>query len=242
MEFRVSPDKASSQRHDKRIRLFLWSAVLLLVGITIFGIVGVRSIGQTAETTLVVAAGCIVICVVVAAYILGAQEGFEKAKQNTVFLLSDDDLVRQHTGWPDVRIGLSEVKSLCERPGWLVIESAEPRRRIAIPAGVERFEFLRSELIKHGLLIKPPRRSPFLALLLGLPTVTSFFCWALIFWSKQPWLVKTAVCVALALLAWGSFSVSRLRIGSPKRYLLWAMLGISWVAALWIIYFRLARL
>lgn len=242
MEFKVSPDKASCRAHDNRIRLFLWGAVLLLVGITIIGIVGVGSIGQTAETALVVAAGGTVICVVVAAYILAAQEGIEKAKKNTIFLLSSDDLVRQHAGWPDVRIGLSEVKSLSERPGWLVIESAEPRRRIAIPDNLESFEVLRAELIKHGVLIKSPQRSPFLALLISLPIVASFLCWALIFWSKQPWLVKTAPCVGLALLAWGSFSVSRLRIASPKRYLLWAMLGTSWVAALWIIYSRLARL
>src|SRR2546427_12465974 len=117
MEFKVSPDRASSQRHDLRIRLFLWGAVLLLVGITIIGIVGVRSIGQAAETALVVTAGAIVVCVVGAAYALGGQEGIERAKQNTVFLLTNDDLIRQRTGSPDVRIGLSEVKSLSERPG-----------------------------------------------------------------------------------------------------------------------------
>lgn len=242
MEFKISPDKASIQRHDQHIRLFLWSLVLLLVGITIIGIVGVRSIGRVAETALVVTAGTIVVCVVGAAYVLAAQEGIERGKRNTVFLLINDHLVRQRSGWPDVRIGLSELKSLYERPGWLLVESAEPRRRIAIPNNVERFEFLRSELIKHGPIVKSPRRSPLLALLLGLPTVASLFCWALIFWSKEPWVVKTAACVAVTLLAWGSFSTSRLRIGSPKRYLLWGMLGTSWVAALWIIYARLARL
>jgi len=242
MEFRVSPDKASSQKHDERIRLFLWSSVLLLVGITIIGIVGVRSIGQTAETALIVTAVAIVVGVVVAVYVLGAQEGIESAKQNTIFLLTNDDLVRQRMGWPDVRIRLSELKSLSERPGWLLVESAEPRRRIAIPNNVERFEFLRSELIEHGTIVQSPRRPPFLALLFGLPTVVSLFCWALIFWSKEPWLVKTAACVALVLLAWGSLRIGRLRIGSPQRYLLWAMLGTSWVAALCIIYSRLARL
>jgi hypothetical protein len=203
MEFKVSPDRASSQRHDLRIRLFLWGAVLLLVGITIIGIVGVRSIGQAAETALVVTAGAIVVCVVGAAYVLGGQEGIERAKQNTVFLLTNDDLIRQRTGSPDVRIGLSEVKSLSERPGWLLVESAEPRKRIAIPNNVERFQFLRSELIKHGPLVQSPRRSPFLALLLGLPTVASLLSWALVFWSKEPRLVKTAACIALAMFAWG---------------------------------------
>jgi hypothetical protein len=238
MEFKVSPDEASSQRHDNHIRLFLWSAVLLLVGITVIGIVGVRSIGQSAETALVVIAWAIVASVVGAVYVLGAQENIERVKRNTIFLLTDDDLVRQRAGWPDVRIGLSEVKTLFERPGWLVIESAEPRRRIAIPNNVERFAFLRSELIKHGPIVESPRQFPFLAL----PTITTLFCSALIFWSKELWLVKTAACVVLALLGWGSLRLGRLRIPSPKRYLLWAVLGTTWVAALWIIYSRLERL
>ena len=239
MEFKVSLNKAASRSHDKHIRLFLWGAVLLLLGITI---VGVLDVDQTAHKPLAVAAGAVVVCVVVAAFVLAAQNGIEKAKLNTTFVLSDDNIVRKTTGWADVRIRLSEVRILSERPGWLVVESAEPRRRIAIPEDVESFDLLRSELTKHGLLIKSPRRSPFVALLLGLPTMVSLFCWVLIFWSKEPWLVKTAACVALGLLAWGSFSVGRLRVVSPKRYLLWAVIGTSWVATVWIIYSRLKRL
>ncbi len=236
MEFRVPPDNASIRKHDQQIRLFFWGAVLLLVAITIIGIVGVRSIGRSAETALLVVAGAVVVSVVGGAYVLGAQENIERAKRSTVFLLTNDDLVRQRTGWPEVRIGLSEVKSLSERPGWLLVESAEPRRRIAVPTAVEKFDLLRSELIKRGPIVTSPRRSPFVAL----PTVASVLCWALVFWSKDPWLVKMAACVVTALLAWGSFRIGRLRIASPKRYFLWGILGFTWVAALWIIYSRLA--
>lgn len=238
MEFRVSPDNATIQKHDNHIRLFLWGAVLLLVAITITGIVGVRSIGRSGETVLVVIAGAVVVSVVGAAYVLGAQEGIEISKRNTVIVMTETDLVRQRSGWPEVRIALSEVKNLYERPGWLLVESVEPRRRIAISRDVDRFQFLRSELLKRASLVKLPRRSP----LLALPTLVSLFCWALVFWSKESQVVKTAACMALALFAWGSFHLGRLRIPSPKRYLVWAMLATIWMAALWIIYSRLARL
>jgi hypothetical protein len=237
MEFRVSVNDALSRRHDQRIRLSLWSAVLLLVGITIIWIVGVRSIGRATETALAAGAGTLVVGVVGAAYVLGVQKGIERAKRNIIISLTDDELIRQRTGWPDVRIALSEVKYLYERTKWLVVESADPRRRIAIPSDVERFDFLRSELMKHGIIVTSPRRSP----LLALPTVASVLCWVLVFWSKEPWVVKAAACLALSLLAWSTFSICRLSSRVPKRFLLWATLGINWVAALWIIYSRLVR-
>ena len=153
-------------------------------------------------------------------------------------MLTDHDLVRQRTGWPDVRIGLSEVKRLSEGPRWLLIESAEPRRRIAIPNDLEKFTLLRSELIKLGPIVKRPRRSPILAI----PPIASLFSWALVFLANELWVVKTAACLALALLAWESFSIGKLPVPRSKPYLLWIMLGTSWVAALWIIYSRLERL
>jgi hypothetical protein len=238
VEFKISPDKASIRKHDQHIRLFLWSAVLLLLAITIIGIAGTGSIGRAGDTALVAAAAAIVIFVVGAAYVLAGQDGIEREKRNMTFLLSNEDLVRQRPGWPDVRIGLSEVRSLSERRGSLVVESVEPRRRIAIPNNVESFEFLRSELLKHGPMVSSPRQSPFIAV----PTVVSLVCWALVFWSKDPRVVKTAACVAVVLFAWGSFHIGRLRIPTPKRYLTWAMLAATWVVALWIIYSRLAGL
>jgi hypothetical protein len=236
-EFKVSSHNASSQSRDQRIRLVLWGAVLLLVGITLLGLFGTRSFGPAVNTALTVAAIAIVIGVVGSAYFFAGKTGIERAKLSMVFLLTDRDLVRQRVGWPEVRIGLSEVKALFERPGWLVVESLEPRRRIAIPHDVEGFGTLRSELIKHGPIVEPPRRSPIIAV----PLVASLFCWALVMLSKEPWVVRTAGCIALVLLAWDSFRIDRLLRRSPKRYLLWAALACSWAMAFWIIYIRVAR-
>lgn len=237
-EFRVLPDAATGRSRDRRIRLVLWGSVLALVGLTVLGIAGARSFNQHVQTALTVAAAAIVTGAVVSAYFFGGQVGLEKAKLSTVFLLTNTDLIRQRIGWPEVRIGLSELKALFERLGWLVVESSEPRRRIAIPHDVERFDTLRSELIKHGPIVESPRRSPSIAV----PLVASLFCWALVILSKQPSVVKTAGCFAVVLLVWDSFRIDRLLRRSPKRYLLWAALACSWATALWIIYVRLARL
>jgi hypothetical protein len=236
-QFKISSHDASSRSRDNRIRLILWGAVLLLVGITLLGLFGTHSFGPGVNTALTVAAVAVVVGAFVSAYFFAAQAAIETAKLNTVFSLSDRDLVRQSVGWPDVRIGLSEVKALFERPGRLVVESSEPRRRIAIPHDVEGFDILRSELIKYGPIVESPRRSPIIAA----PLVASLLCWALVILSKEPRVVKTAGCLAVVLLVWNSFRIDQLMRRSPKRYLLWAAHAFSWAAALWIIYLRLGR-
>ena len=237
-EFRVFPNAATGRSRDRRIRLVLWGSVLALVGLTALGIAGARSFNEHVQSTLTVAAAALVMGAVVSAYLFAGQVGLEKAKLSTVFLLSNTDLIRQRSGWPEVRIGLSELKALFERPGWLVVESSEPRRRIAIPHEVEGFDTLRSELIKHGPIVESPRRSPSVPVL----SVASLFCWALVILSKEPSVVKTAACLAVVLLMWDSFRINRLLQRSPKRYLFWAALAYSWATALWIIYMRIARL
>jgi hypothetical protein len=157
----------------------------------------------------------------------------------TVFLLTDKDLTRQRTGWPDVRINLSEIKRLFERPGWLIVEGANPETRIAIPNDVEGFNNLRSELIKHGRISESPRSFPFIA---AVSVGASLFCWALVLLSRNRAVVESAGGFALVLLAWGSFSLGRLFSRSRKRFLLWAVLAFSWAEALWVIYRRLARM
>jgi hypothetical protein len=77
-----------------------------------------------------------------------------------LFVLSDKEIIRKRDGWPDDRIAFAEIDSVYDRPGWLVVESAEPRRKIPIPCEVSGFEELRAELAKHhpfSAQTKPPR-------------------------------------------------------------------------------------
>ena len=80
-------------------------------------------------------------------------------RQGLIYELTDKDLFLRRSGYADLQIGLSEIAALHERPGWLVVLSAEPRRTIAIPQQVEGFRFLRAELTKHSHVITLPRLS-----------------------------------------------------------------------------------
>jgi hypothetical protein len=86
--------------------------------------------------------------------------GMQRAKRGMVFALSDNELIRKRSGWPDDRIAFSEIDGLYERPSGLVVESTEPLRRISIPREVDGFEVIRAEIGKHYSLsvnAKPSR-------------------------------------------------------------------------------------
>lgn len=155
-EFRVALDVDSSRREDQRIRLALWGAVLLLVAITLFALIGARSVSAGVNTALALSAAAIVMGTVGGAYLLSWRNGAERAKRNAVFLLTEKELIVQRIGWPDARIGMSEIKALHEQAGRLVVESVEPGRFITVPDDVEGYGNLRAELAKYGRIGKVP--------------------------------------------------------------------------------------
>lgn len=233
-EFKVS----AKQHSDGRARLILWGGAVLLVGIALFASCGAWLTSEGVDTILALVAAVIVMGSVGSAYVLAARSGIERTKLSTVFLLNDEGLIRKRHGWPDVRIGLNEIRALSESAGWLVVESLEPCRRIAIPDDVEEFENLRSELAKHGPIVKSPRRSLFPLASLAV----SLICWALVLLSNKPAVVQTAGLAALVLLAWESVCLARLVARSTTKYASWIVLAFGWAGALWVVYTRLSRL
>ena len=162
----------------------------------------------------------------------------EKVKRDLSFELTDKDLIRRKAGWPDVRIGLQEIRALYEGQGWLVVESVEPIRRIAIPAEVEGFAVLRAELAKHNSIVTTRRGR---SVLVFTPLVVSLICWVVALESKNSTARGLAAAAALMIFAWGSLHLVRLMNGKPKRFLVWIALGISWAAAILLVYLHVMR-
>jgi len=235
-EFRVSSNKESTLRRNHGTRLILWGAVLVLSCITLFAVFGAGSASPQINTALAWLAGLIVAASIVGANFLSYRQGMEKVKRDLSFELTDKDLIRRNAGWPDVRIGLQEIHALYEGQGWLVVESVEPIRRIAIPAEVEGFAVLRAEMAKHNSIVT--RRRSVLAFT---PLVVSLICWVVALESKNSTARGLAAAAALMILAWGSLHLVRLMNGKPKRLLVWIALGISWAAAILVVYLHVMR-
>jgi hypothetical protein len=178
---------------------------------------------------------------IVGAYFVSYRQGIEKIRRGLAFELTDKDFVRRSSGWPDVRIGLLEIRALYERQGWLVVESVEPTRRIAIPARVEGFAGLRAELTKHSPVIIARGRARGRSVAAFTFVVIEFICWGIVLWSKDSRAQGLAVAVALMVLAWESLRLIRMVGGKPKKFLVWIAIGISWAAAILLVYQRFAR-
>jgi hypothetical protein len=236
-EFRVASNQVSDGGRERNIRLITWRLVLLISGITLFAVYGAHSTSPQLLRALGWLAVAIVVAAIVGAQFLAARLGLEKLAHDLVFMLTDKEVVRKRQGWPKVRIGLAEIKALYQRPGWLVVESNEPRRTIAIPERVEGFDFLRAELTKHRPITAAPQRSPWRFISL----VGSVLGWSLVLLSRDSSAVMGAGAVALALLAWESFRLFGQLRHSPKRLGLSLLIGLSWVAVALLVYLRIIR-
>jgi hypothetical protein len=232
-EFRVE----ANRRRDGRIQLIIWGTIPLLLVATVLGIYGAVCFHPYVYATFTWLAVLTVAGAIVGGHFLAIHLGRERSRRDTVYLLTERDVVRRRTGWPDVRIDFSEISTLLETRDWLVVESVQPARKIAIPKDVEGFASLRAELAKHGQVSVSKEGST-----LGvLPTVASFFFWGLVLWSKNPSIVKGAGAIALILLGWASIRLDKQLRQSPRRFFVWIPLGLSWVAAILLFYFRLIR-
>lgn len=236
-EFKVDLNEASSRVRERKIRLTMWAIVLLMSGITIFSVYGTGFESPQAVKALVWIAVGIVAFTIVGAPLLAARLGLQKLEQDSAFVLTEKELIRKRQAQPDVRIGLDEIKALHQRPGWLVIESHEPQRIMAIPEQVREFEALRKELARHGAIDATPQRSLWgFAVLVG-----SISCWGLVLLSRDAGVIVGAGAVALLLLAWESARLAKQLHHRNKRLVAAATISLSWVTAILVLYLRVVR-
>lgn len=233
-EFRIEKD---TLKHEARLRLLSWGTVLLLlaVGTSLLilhasGYIGGGSdLGSVVMLTMLGAA--------IIAIILAPREGLRRAERKMVFAVDDSRIIRKRPGYPDVVIAFSEVDTLREELGCLVITSTEPRRKIAIPRRVGGYEQIRTELAKHHALSAPaafPIRS---ALVPGVCILS----WVAVVWFRDTRVVMLAGSIGFITLALGSRRLWVVSQRSLRRPLLWIFLGSAWLAALVLIYLRVVR-
>jgi hypothetical protein len=190
-EFRV-PRRSTNRPPELKVRSVSWGAVIVLSGIALFAVYYAPSASRQLNTTLAAVAVVIVGGTVIGENVLVARTGLERMEGDLVFALTDRELVRRRSGWPDVKIGFSEISGLYERDGSLVVQSTEPHRKIAVPDLVEGFTTIRAELAKHSSIVAQPRRSSagFVA------TLGSLLCWGVVLWSKNTSVVRIAAAIA----------------------------------------------
>jgi hypothetical protein len=233
-EFRIDKD---ALKREERWSVLSWGIVALLfaiaVALFVFHISGYMddspNLGGVFVLTILVAA--------ILAVILAPREGLRRAERKMVFSLDDSRIVRKRPGFPDVKIAFSEIDILSEDLRWLVVISAEPRKKIAIPKNICGYDLVRTELAKHH----PLSRRAALPLKGTVLLTVSVLSWIALLWFRDVKAMATAGTVAVATLVFGSYRVLALLHKRSNLPLLWAYLGFAWLAALSLIFIRVVH-
>lgn len=226
------------------MRFVLWGAVPGILAVILFFTYGAGSAGPLLNSPEGLG-GLVVVLVLLGGFVRALRHARDVIALQTVFVLTDTHLIRRRTGHPDIQIGLTEMK-LYLRSGLLLVESADPLRKISIPEDVSRFEFLRTELARHVPAVRQPGRSPAINSLIGsilgcVLVLVSIISWALVLWSRNALAAGLGAAIGAILLGWHSFFLGRHFRNHPKRPLILAWIGIEWVAAALVVCFRLLR-
>ena len=231
-EFKI---EGEALRRQARFRVLSWGTILLLLGTTVLlfllGISGVLSAYQSLRLLFVFT----LLGTVIGSCVLACLEALHYAKRQMVFVLESNEVIRQRRGYPELRISFSEIDTLSEELGWLIIKSAAPERRIVIPDSVNGYGVIRAELAKHHPLsahVSFPLKGAVVLLV-------SVLSWGAVFWFSDVRTVSAAGIVAVVTLANGSYRLWVLLHRSSRR-LLWMSLGAAWLAALMLIYLRMS--
>jgi hypothetical protein len=146
-DYKIEPD-ALSKRHEARIRLASWGTVLSFAMTVLVFVLRFRGL-LTAQSNLKWLAAFALLGAVVGSCVLAGREALRRAEREMVFVIDENAVVRKRKGWPDERIAFLEVSAIREELRWLVVESTEPYRKIAIPNDVKGYQAIRAELARH---------------------------------------------------------------------------------------------
>lgn len=206
--------------------------VIAVLSITteFFGSLGISRDSREGIAIIAVLGACF------GAYVLVYRETLRYAGRQMIFVLNDHEIIRKRKGFADLKIAFTEMGSLREEMGWLVIRSRDQGKKIIIPNDIKGYENIHTELSKHVALSPAAKlnwRGPFIAVL-------SILSWVSVLWLHEMWAAIFAGLVALMTLASSSNQLwNILRV--QKRVLLWCTLALVWSTAILIVYIRVVQ-
>jgi hypothetical protein len=228
-EFRI---EGAAIRREARSSALLWGTVLLLIvaAVLLFVFGGYKRSDANLFALTVLGA-------VASASILACREALHYAFRRMVFVLDGNEIARKRKGYLEVKIAFSQVESLREELGCLIIESNEPRKKIVIPYSVSGYEAIRTELSKHCQLSARVELSLRGATLLAMILSS----WTAFLRSADSKVVISAGAVGLITLAIGSHRMWTLLRTNSWRSAFWIPFAYVWIVASQLIYLRVTR-
>jgi hypothetical protein len=226
----------STRPYQRPFRIISWSAIGLLLGISLFSIYEPEGISRSRNIALAYLVGLIVLGAAGYGLALSSREMIWKAKQGFQWELTDSKIVQIDRDGRRGEIALNEIKSLHEYQGWLFVGGGEPPRRIAIPTDLDGFERIKQELTTRSSLaplkvkVSPLAYAPFM---LGL---LSLLC---LFFSHLPAVVLISSAMLVLVQGWAIKSFRRIWRARPIPKLFISSYVLSLLILAWLIFERL---
>ena len=236
-EFKIEGD---ALRREARFRIVSWGTILSLLAVTVL-LFTLRASGRlNANSDLRFVFAFTLLGTIIGAYVLASRKALHFAEREMIFVLNDNEIVRKRKGYPDVKIAFSEIATLREELRWLIIKTAEPQRKIAIPNTISGYDAICAELAKYHPLSRVDRvEFPLQTTALLAAAILS---WTAVMWFRDVRVVIVSGTGGLITLAIGSHSVWTMLHSRVRRPLLWASLGCAWLMAILLIYLRVVHL
>jgi len=197
-------------------RIFSGVVIFLLVCFLGISLWDPEGLTDPARQRLGLAAYAIVLVAVIASFIVSRKWGIWKWKRKPQVELADGKIVVKMPDCADVGIPISEIHTIREVPGWLVIRGGEPLK--VIPREVRDYEGLRRELASHP---------------------TARLC---LYFSSHMRVVQLA-CGAILFLwfAWGFHSLWKIFRAKKMGWLVLSSYTIRWLVLGWVMFKGLIR-
>jgi hypothetical protein len=223
----------SDRPYQRHFRIFGWSAITVLLAITVFAIYEPTGVSRSTNIALAIVMAVIVIVAVFYGMIVASKDSLWKRAESYRWELTDDKII-QNTNGETVEISLNRIAKLGESNGFLIVRGSDPAEGILISHGVDGYDEIRTRLTA---LCPLPAVAKSKRLLWILPFVVLATLFALVTVSHAP-AVVIASGSALVLLwpAWAGYALRPFWRAKSVRTRLAISFLLSWLILVWVVY------
>jgi hypothetical protein len=224
----------SVRPYQRRFRIFSWSAIAVLLAITLFAIYEPQGVSRSTNIALAIFMGAIVIVAIVYGTALSSKEALWKLKHSFQWELTEDKIIQNRANHETIEISLNAIAALREFNGWLFVSGTESQKGIMISQDVDGYDEVRRQLIARCPLTPTKKANPLAAIIAAVVLATLF---GFVIVSHVPAIVIGSG-LGLVLL-WPAFVGYTLRpfwrAKSVRTRLLITYL-LSWLILVWIVF------
>ena len=225
----------SDRPYHRRFRIFSWSAIAILLAVTLFAIYEPQGVGRFVNVALAALMGAIVLAAIVFGLLLSTKDALWKIKHEFQLELTADRIIQNRTNGETIEIPLSGIKTLREFNGWLFVGGSGSPKGIMVSRDVDGYDEIRRVLTARCVLTSAPKSNPLAAVA---PVIVMGTLFGFVIASHVPAVVVG--CGVGLIVLWPLFAGYALRpfwrSKSSHRTRLVISYLLSWLILAWVVF------